>query len=57
MTVLHFLPEPSALENEFHKHSRLSSRPPKVWADAYRLAFASWWVDRRGPLFGRWKAV
>ena len=36
-----FLPEPEVLEKEFRKHSRLSSRSPKVWADAYLLAFAS----------------
>jgi toxin-antitoxin system PIN domain toxin len=36
-----FLPEPDGLEKEFRKHSRLSSRSPKVWADAYLLAFAS----------------
>jgi predicted nucleic acid-binding protein len=29
------------LEKEFRKRSRLSSRSPKVWADAYLLAFAS----------------
>jgi toxin-antitoxin system PIN domain toxin len=36
-----FLPEPDALEPEFRAHSRLSSRSPKVWADAYLLAFAA----------------
>jgi len=36
-----FLPEPDGLEEEFRKKSRLSSRSPKVWADAYLLAFAS----------------
>jgi uncharacterized protein len=36
-----FLPEPEALEGEFRARSRLSSRSPKVWADAYLLAFAS----------------
>ena len=36
-----FLPEPDGLEKEFRKRSRLSSRSPKVWADAYLLAFAS----------------
>jgi toxin-antitoxin system PIN domain toxin len=36
-----FLPEPDGLETEFRKYSRLSSRSPKVWADAYLLAFAS----------------
>jgi toxin-antitoxin system PIN domain toxin len=36
-----FLPEPNGLEQEFRVHSRLASRSPKVWADAYLLAFAS----------------
>jgi len=36
-----FLPEPDGLEKEFRKRSRLLSRSPKVWADAYLLAFAS----------------
>jgi len=36
-----FLPEPDELEKEFRSRSRLSSRSPKVWADAYLLAFAS----------------
>lgn len=36
-----FLPEPDDLEREFRSRSRLSSRSPKVWADAYLLAFAS----------------
>ncbi len=36
-----FLPEPEHLEAEFRSRSRLSSRSPKVWADAYLLAFAS----------------
>jgi len=35
-----FLPEPDGWEKEFRKHSRLPSRSPKVWADAYLLAFA-----------------
>ncbi len=35
-----FLPEPDDLEKEFRSRSRLSSRSPKVWADAYLLAFA-----------------
>jgi len=29
------------MEKEFRSRSRLSSRSPKVWADAYLLAFAS----------------
>jgi uncharacterized protein len=36
-----YLPEPDELEREFRSRSRLSSRSPKVWADAYLLAFAS----------------
>jgi uncharacterized protein len=36
-----FLPEPEDLEREFRTRSRLSSRSPKGWADAYILAFAS----------------
>jgi uncharacterized protein len=35
-----FLPEPEGLESEFRARSRLSSKPPKVWADAYILSFA-----------------
>jgi predicted nucleic acid-binding protein len=36
-----FLPEPDGLERRFREPSRLPSRSPKVWADAYLLAFAS----------------
>lgn len=36
-----FLPEPEDIEREFRSRSRLSSPSPKVWADAYLLAFAS----------------
>lgn len=36
-----FMAEPAALEIEFRSRSRLPSRSPKVWADAYLLAFAS----------------
>ena len=35
-----FLPEPEDIEKEFRSRSRLSSASPKVWADAYLLAFA-----------------
>ena len=35
-----FLPEPEGIEKEFRSRSRLSSPSPKVWADAYLLAFA-----------------
>ena len=35
-----FLSEPDDLETHFRKHSRLTSASPKVWADAYLLAFA-----------------
>ena len=40
-TRIAFLPEPDDLEKEFRSRSRLPSRSPKVWADAYLLAFAS----------------
>ena len=40
-TRVSFLPEPANLEKDFRSHSRLSSPSPKVWADAYLLAFAS----------------
>jgi toxin-antitoxin system PIN domain toxin len=40
-TRIAFLPEPDDLEKEFRSRSRLSSQSPKVWADAYLLAFAS----------------
>jgi predicted nucleic acid-binding protein len=36
-----FLPEPDDLEKDFRSRSRLPSPSPKVWADAYLLAFAS----------------
>jgi len=36
-----FLPEPEGIESEFRSRSRLSTRSPKVWADAYLLAFAA----------------
>jgi toxin-antitoxin system PIN domain toxin len=36
-----FHPEPEAIEKDFRSHSQLSSRSPKVWADAYLFAFAS----------------
>jgi toxin-antitoxin system PIN domain toxin len=39
-TRIAFLPEPEGLEPEFRAQSRLSSRSPKVWADAYLLSFA-----------------
>jgi predicted nucleic acid-binding protein len=40
-TRISFLSEPEDLEREFRSRSRLSSSSPKVWADAYLLAFAS----------------
>jgi predicted nucleic acid-binding protein len=40
-TRIAFLPEPDDLEKEFRSRSRLLSRSPKVWADAYLLAFAA----------------
>jgi len=36
-----FLSEPDEIEKEFRSRSRLNSHSPKVWADAYLLAFAS----------------
>jgi toxin-antitoxin system PIN domain toxin len=36
-----FLSEPSDLEKEFRSRSHLSTSSPKVWADAYLLAFAA----------------
>jgi len=36
-----FLPEPDSIEQEFRSLSKLSSQSPKVWGDAYLLAFAS----------------
>lgn len=36
-----FLQEPENLEQEFRSRSRLSSRSPKLWADAYLQGFAS----------------
>ncbi len=35
-----FLPEPEGLETELRAHTRLSSKSPKVWADAYLFSFA-----------------
>ena len=35
------LPEPDGLESRLRFHSRLGSASPKVWADAYLMAFAS----------------
>jgi uncharacterized protein len=35
------LPEPSGLDLEFRAQSRSSARSPKVWADAYLIAFAA----------------
>ena len=35
-----FLPEPDDLELQFRKHSRSTSVSPKLWADAYLVAFA-----------------
>jgi toxin-antitoxin system PIN domain toxin len=36
-----FLAEPEALEDEFRLRSKMKSWSPKVWADAYLLAFAA----------------
>jgi toxin-antitoxin system PIN domain toxin len=38
---IEFLPEPEEIEKEFRSRSRRKSRSPKIWADAYLLAFAS----------------
>jgi toxin-antitoxin system PIN domain toxin len=35
-----FLPEPNGLDSEFRAQSRSSAQSPKVWADAYLIAFA-----------------
>ena len=35
-----FVGEPQGLEAAFRRHSNLASKSPKVWADAYLLAFA-----------------
>ena len=35
-----FLPEPENLEIELRTHTRVPSRSPKVWADAYLPSFA-----------------
>jgi hypothetical protein len=35
-----FLPEPDGLEPRLRMHTHLASASPKVWADAYLLAFA-----------------
>ena len=36
-----FLPEPNALEPEFKSRSLSGTASPKVWADAYLIAFAT----------------
>jgi uncharacterized protein len=38
---IEFLSEPEAIEGEFRRLSALRSPSPKVWVDAYLLAFAS----------------
>jgi uncharacterized protein len=38
---IEFLSEPEAIEKEFRKFSSLASSSPKVWMDAYLLAFAA----------------
>jgi uncharacterized protein len=35
-----FLAEPETLETELRAHTRLTTRSPKIWADAYLLSFA-----------------
>ena len=34
-----FVPEPEDIEKEFRARSRMPSRSPKIWADAYRVGF------------------
>jgi toxin-antitoxin system PIN domain toxin len=36
-----FLPEPEQLDQEFRARSKFTAKSPKVWGDAYLLAFAS----------------
>jgi hypothetical protein len=36
-----FLPEPEGIDSQFRPLSSLRSRSPKVWGDAYLMAFAS----------------
>lgn len=36
-----FLPEPEALGPEFRARTQILTKSPKVWADAYLLAFAA----------------
>ncbi len=36
-----FVPEPEDIEKEFRARSRMPRRSPKVWADAYMLAFTA----------------
>jgi len=36
-----FLAEPEQLERQFRSRTQLATRSPKVWADAYLLAFAA----------------
>lgn len=38
---IEFLAEPEEIETLFRSRSNLASASPKVWADAYQLAFAS----------------
>jgi len=40
-TRVAYLAEPEGLEVEFRIHSRLKMSTPKVWGDAYLLAFAT----------------
>lgn len=36
------IPEPAGVETQFRRLSSLPTASPKVWADAYLLAFAYW---------------
>jgi uncharacterized protein len=40
-TRISFLAEPDGFDDEFRAHASLRSASPKIWADAYLLAFAA----------------
>jgi uncharacterized protein len=40
-TRVSFVPEPEGIEADLRSRSRLASRSPKVWSDAYLLSFAA----------------
>src|SRR5271170_657595 len=41
LTVLRLLTTESVMQKEIRSRSKISSRSPKLWADAYLLAFAA----------------